>query len=77
MPTDAPITAAGMMEKKYDPTGRDAQSIAILECPRDRPVYSGVTNSSASSLPIASFQRDRLLRVGVGDHTPGCTEAGP
>src|SRR5215212_1015343 len=54
-PMDAPITPAGMWWKEFCPHGREAQSMAFFKAPGMERLYSGVTNSTASELEIASL----------------------
>src|SRR5512141_142036 len=55
LPVDAPMIADGLREKEFVPQGRLAQSIAFLSAPGIDRLYSGVTNSTASTDAIASF----------------------
>ena len=44
-----------MWSKEFWPHGRDAQSIAFFSAPGMDRLYSGVTNSTASTAAIASL----------------------
>ena len=54
-PMDAPSMPAGMWSKEFCPHGREAQSMAFFNAPGMDRLYSGVTNSTASTAAIASF----------------------
>ena len=53
-PGEVPITAAGLRESEFLPYGRLAQSIAFFSPPGIDRLYSGVTNSTASTVAIAA-----------------------
>src|SRR5690348_4325481 len=61
-PGDVPIIADGLRWKEFFPHGRLAQSMAFLSAPGIERLYSGVTNSTASTAAIASFS----ARAGLG-----------
>src|SRR3954464_8129175 len=62
LPGEVPITADGLRANEFLPQGRLAQSIAFLSAPGIERLYSGVTNSTASTAAIASLS----ARAGVG-----------
>jgi len=55
VPGDVPIIADGLRANEFWPHGRLPQSIAFLSAPGIERLYSGVTNRTASTAPIASF----------------------
>jgi hypothetical protein len=55
LPGDAPITADGLCANEFFPYGRLAQSMAFFKLPGMSRLYSGVTNSTASTEAIASL----------------------
>ena len=55
LPGEVPMIAEGLREKELVPQGRLAQSIAFLSAPGIDRLYSGVTNSTASTEASASF----------------------
>ena len=55
-PGDVPITAEGLRVNEFFPHGRLAQSIAFFSPPGIERLYSGVTNSSASTSAMACFK---------------------
>jgi len=55
-PGEAPITADGLRANEFCPQGRLAQSMAFLSAPGISRLYSGVTNSIASTSAIASLR---------------------
>src|SRR4029079_8241378 len=57
-PGDVPMTPDGLRGNELLPYGRLAQSIAFLRPPGIDRLYSGVTNSTASTAAMASL-RDR------------------
>src|SRR5919201_1973262 len=59
-PVLAPTTATGLFRSTFVASGREAQSIAFLSWPGMDALYSGVANSTASALAIASFRRATL-----------------
>src|SRR5689334_6354598 len=54
-PGDVPMTPLGLRVKEFFPYGRLAQSIAFFSPPGMDRLYSGVTNSTASTEAMASF----------------------
>ena len=54
-PGDVPMTADGFRVNAFVPYGRLAQSIAFFSAPGMERLYSGVTNSTASTAAIASL----------------------
>src|SRR5689334_22464506 len=62
LPGDVPITADGLRVSEFWPQGRLAQSMAFLSAPGIERLYSGVTNSTASTAAIASL----IARAGGG-----------
>ena len=54
-PGEAPITADGLRANEFVPYGRLAQSMAFLRLPGMPRLYSGVTNSTASTEAMVSF----------------------
>ena len=52
----APITAEGLRANAFCPQGRLAQSIAFLSPPGMERLYSGVTNSTASTSAMACLK---------------------
>src|SRR5688500_8183522 len=61
-PGDVPIVAEGLRWNEFLPHGRLAQSMAFLSPPGIDRLYSGVTNTTASTAAIASFS----ARAGAG-----------
>src|SRR5664280_253954 len=57
IPVLAPMTAAGLLRRAAVANGREAQSTAFFSAPGIEELYSGVTNSRASALPISVRQR--------------------
>jgi hypothetical protein len=55
LPGEVPMTADGLRANEFCPHGRLAQSIAFLSAPGIERLYSGVTNSTASTFAIASL----------------------
>src|SRR6187200_1643779 len=55
-PGDVPMTPDGLRVNEFVPYGRLAQSIAFLRPPGIDRLYSGVTNSTASTAAIASLR---------------------
>src|SRR5881275_2046155 len=53
LPGDVPMMADGFREKEFVPHGRLPQSMAFLSAPGIDRLYSGVTNNTASTEPIA------------------------
>jgi len=53
---EAPITADGLRVNEFVPYGRRAQSIAFFRLPGMPRLYSGVTNSTASTEAMASLR---------------------
>src|SRR5687768_7530262 len=56
LPGDAPIIADGFRVNEFFPYGRLAQSIAFFNPPGIDRLYSGVTNSTASTFAMASLK---------------------
>ena len=54
-PGEVPITADGLRVNEFLPYGRLAQSMAFLSPPGMDRLYSGVTNSTASTAAMASL----------------------
>src|SRR5688572_9650266 len=53
LPGEVPMTAEGLRAKELLPYGRLAQSIAFFKAPGIERLYSGVTNSTASTAASA------------------------
>src|SRR6185295_8388951 len=64
LPGDVPMTAEGLRANEFLPYGRLAQSIAFFNAPGIERLYSGVTNSTASTEAIASLN----VRATGGSH---------
>src|SRR4029079_12339767 len=56
LPGDVPIVADGFRANAFLPYGRLAQSMAFFKPPGIERLYSGVTNSTASTAAIASLK---------------------
>src|ERR1044072_4002649 len=55
LPGEVPMVADGFRANEFLPYGRLAQSIAFLSAPGIDRLYSGVTNSTASTAAICSL----------------------
>src|SRR4051812_5755957 len=56
LPGDVPMTPDGLRVNEFAPYGRLAQSIAFFSPPGIERLYSGVTNSTASTAAIAALR---------------------